>query len=60
MIRKDKGELVAECNECGEEEYAGTLDFADFIADLKDKGWKIRKDDEAGEWTHTCASCAES
>lgn len=37
MIRKEHGELIAECNECGEEFEGGTLDFQEFIADLKDR-----------------------
>lgn len=59
MIRTVKGELIAECDECGEEHPGGTLEFLDFIADLKDCEWKIRKDDESGEWTHTCPACSE-
>lgn len=55
MIRKDKGELVAVCEECGEEHYGGTLEWADFIADLKAAGWRIRKDGK--EWLHLCESC---
>ena len=57
MIRTTKGELVAECNECGVEHYGGTLEFRDFIADLKDCEWKIVKDGD--EWRHLCPMCAE-
>lgn len=36
MIRKVKGEFVAECNDCGEHFYGGvTDDFNEFVADLK-------------------------
>lgn len=61
MITTRKGELVAECNECGEEKYGGTLDFAEFVADLKDCEWRIKKEDDAdgGEWVHLCPACAE-
>lgn len=57
MIRTVKGELIAECTECGEEFPGGTLEWADFIADLKDKGWRIKKDGD--EWIHTCPDCQE-
>lgn len=57
MIIKEKGELICECNECGSTEYAGTLEFMPFIDELKDKGWKIKKDGE--EWTHTCPDCQD-
>lgn len=55
MIRRDNGELVAECTECGAEFEGGTLEFADFIEDMKENGWKIRKDGD--EWQHFCPEC---
>lgn len=56
MISKRKGEFFAECNECGHEEYGGvTEDFHEFLAQLKDEGWKIRKDED--EWQHICPDC---
>lgn len=57
MIRKDHGELVCECDGCGTEKYGGTLNFQMFVEDIKDEGWKIRKDN--GEWCHYCESCVE-
>jgi hypothetical protein len=57
MIRRDSGELMAECDDCGSPEYAGTLEFREFVDELKAMGWKIRKDGE--EWTHTCPTCLE-
>lgn len=58
MIRKHKGELIAECNECGAE-YAGGCqdDFAAFVQELKDEDWQIAKEDD--EWVHRCPSCSE-
>ena len=56
MIRTERGEKVAECNECGIEEFGGTLDFAEFVQQLKDTGWRIRKDGD--EWVHECPDCA--
>ena len=58
MIRTVKGELVASCEECGEEAYGGTAEFREFVDDLKEDGWRIRKVD--GEWSHTCPSCSEA
>lgn len=55
MIHKENGELVVECHECGIEEFGGTLEFREFIQQLKDTGWKIRKEDD--EWIHNCPSC---
>lgn len=58
MIRTERSELVClvcECNECGHEDYGGTLDFAEFVNHLKRTGWKIRKVDD--DWTHTCPDC---
>lgn len=57
MIRKEEGELVVECNACEETQYGGTLEFRDFIADIKDNGWRIRKND-MDEWEHFCPECA--
>lgn len=56
MIAKRDGELECECDECGETEPGDTLEFKDFIADLKDKEWLIRK--EEGQWCHYCPACA--
>lgn len=54
-IHKETGELAAECNECGEEHFGGTLYFAEFLADLKAKQWRIRREDD--EWVHLCPEC---
>lgn len=55
MIRRDRGELVAECNECGTEFNGGTLEWSEFIEDLKSNDWKFRK--EGTEWEHFCPDC---
>ena len=58
MITKQRGEFVAECNECGEEFAGGTEeDFKEFVAELKASGWRILKDGE--EWQHICPDCQE-
>lgn len=57
MIKTDRrGEHVATCDECGGEEAGGTREFREFVSDLKDMGWKIRKDED-GNWTHECPDC---
>lgn len=56
MIHREQGELVCECSECGIEEFGGTLEFQDFIQQLKDTDWRIRKDGD--EWIHECPDCA--
>jgi hypothetical protein len=55
MIRTVQGELIAECTECGATSYGGTLEWTDFIEELKEDGWRIRKID--GEWFHYCEDC---
>lgn len=57
MIHRDNGELVAECTDCGEDYNGGTLEWNEFIAELKDVGWQIRKVDD--EWEHLCPDCRE-
>lgn len=55
MIHRDGGELVAECNDCGTEFAGGALEWSEFIADLKENGWKFHKEGE--EWEHFCSEC---
>lgn len=55
MIHRDDGELVCECNTCTTEQYGGTLEFRDFVTQLKEDGWRIQKDGD--EWIHTCPEC---
>jgi hypothetical protein len=58
MIRKSKGEFMAECDGCGHPEYGGTLDdFREFVEDLKEQDWKIRKVED--EWQHFCPDCTD-
>ena len=55
MTRREKGELLAECDGCGEEFPGGVLEWQDFIDDLKANGWRIHKEGE--EWQHHCPEC---
>jgi ferredoxin len=63
-IKRDKDELCATCDECGEECYSGAAydpssqeDFRSFVKDLRDEGWSVNKEDD--EWTHRCSTCSE-
>ena len=56
MIHREDGELMAECDGCGEEHAGGTLEWSEFIADLKLCGWRIRKVDDS--WEHYCEECS--
>lgn len=61
MIHRENGEFICECSECGMEEFGGTLDdFREFVQQLKDTDWRIRKDDESGEWLHICPDCVRA
>lgn len=56
MIYRDKGEFIAECNECGDCFYGGVVDdFHAFIKELKGEGWIANKVDD--EWIHLCSEC---
>lgn len=54
-IHRENGELVASCDDCGHEYYGGTLDFSDFIRELKNEEWRIVKDGD--QWRHFCTDC---
>jgi hypothetical protein len=58
MIRRVRGELVAECDDCGAE-YAGGVqdDFRAFVDEIKDAGWQIYKDGD--DWCHRCPECQQ-
>jgi hypothetical protein len=56
MIRKVKGELCVECNDCGEKNYGGSQDdFREFVQEIKRAGWLVRK--VGDEWQHICPPC---
>lgn len=58
MIRRVRGEMVCECDGCGEEVFGGTEEFDQFWLRLRSEGWRARKDRESGEWSHQCPDCA--
>ena len=54
-----EGKRQITCDSCPAT-YRGTFAAADFdimVADVKAAGWKIAR--QAGQWTHTCPSCAD-
>ena len=61
MIRKEKGEYVAECNLCGEEVAGGIIsDFRKFVDHIKDLDWTVKRDDDEEQtWVHFCPLCQE-
>lgn len=55
--RSGKDNFVVCCDHCSEsDEFYG--DFMEVIEEIKDKGWKVSKD-EKGEWDHSCPDCVE-
>lgn len=58
MIRKERGEYVAECDDCGTEAYGGTTEtFMAFLDEIKKQGWKAKNN--GGDWEHFCPGCVE-
>ena len=61
MIERLGNKVEMICDECGVSS-VGPFQKADFdvmIAQAKEDGWDIYKDDIDGEWMHTCANCQE-
>ncbi len=62
MIQRNRaGDLVCECDECGdstEAEIVAVKDWHEFIREIKSAGWKVSKDVD-DEWRHDCPSCKE-
>jgi hypothetical protein len=57
-IRREDGELLMECDGCGEAVYGGVLEFAEFVRRMQEvEGWRVRKVEDA--WEHTCRECSE-
>lgn len=54
--RERGGETGWTCDDCGEQEYSGTLSFQEAWAKLKEDGWTARK--VADEWLHRCPECS--
>jgi len=56
MIDRQNGDLVFECDECGETFESATSDFNSAWNQAKRDGWRVRK--IGTEWVHTCSGCS--
>ncbi len=55
---KSKGEHGVACDSCETEEWAGVMDFREFIAYIqRTLGWLVKPDGD--EWKHYCPDCQE-
>ena len=57
MINRKHGELVIECDTCGEEDEAEGDDFHEAWDYWKGFGWRAYKSGD--EWEHSCPGCVE-
>ena len=55
MLDKQKGDIVFECDRCGEVFDSGASNFDAARGALKMEGWKARK--IADVWCHYCRDC---
>lgn len=59
MITYDKKleDMTMQCDECEQAEETVGGSWQECIDELKARGWKFRKEDEA--WIHVCPTCQE-
>ena len=57
-IEKEFFGFVVECDRCSYYENFDTEDFHFVIDELKQSGWKIKKD-KYDNWEHICPDCQE-
>lgn len=56
--RNELNIFVIYCDNCDcSDEYDTDGDWDTFIEEAKSEGWKIKKDEDLGEWFHTCPDC---
>jgi Fe2+ or Zn2+ uptake regulation protein len=55
MIDRQNGDIVFECDECGEVFESATSDFNSAWNQAKRDGWRVRK--IGTEWVHECPNC---
>jgi hypothetical protein len=55
MIDRQNGDIVFECDECGETFESATSDFNSPWNQAKRDGWRVRKIGK--EWYHSCPNC---
>ena len=55
MIDRQNGDLVFECDTCGEVLESATSDFNSAWNQAKRDGWRVKK--IGTEWVHECPKC---
>jgi len=55
MIDRQHGQVVFECDDCGQTLETGESDFGDAMNAYKDEGWRSKK--ERTGWLHLCPDC---
>jgi predicted RNA-binding Zn-ribbon protein involved in translation (DUF1610 family) len=58
MLDRQRGNIVFECDVCGETLDSDTRDFGEAIRALKNESWKARK--IGVDWVHACPGCGEA
>ena len=58
MLDRQHGNIVFECDGCGDTLETGTRNFDEAKAQLDSEGWKVRK--IGADWIHGCPSCGVS
>lgn len=53
--RDETGEITFHCNGCSDMLETLTRDFSAAMVDLRDAGWRAKKD--GSEWEHFCPNC---
>lgn len=56
-IERQYNDVMLICDECGDE-CCACDSFNECLAQAKDDGWLITKDEDTDEWVHLCPYCA--
>lgn len=57
---RDHGDMVFECDKCGEVYEAAESDFHVAWDEAKREGWRAFKNEESDEWCHSCPDCVNT
>lgn len=55
MIDRQHGEIIFECDDCGDTLETGESEWVDAQAEFRREGWRAQN--LSGEWLHLCADC---
>lgn len=58
MVHRIHGNVVFECDACGEELDTETPDFASALVMMRAEDWRARKFGQ--DWVHSCPDCQNS